>query len=109
MRIEYPVLSVKPETSGLLIQSSRQLGKCSCLFLALIDKYAAKMLALSDVVTPDSTTTVYEYIRAGLAQQKAQTYIQEAAQEVAADLRKPEYVEQKKTGAALDKLLNWGD
>ena len=79
------------------------------IFLSLIDKYAAKMLSLSDIITPDSTTTVYEYIRAGLAQQKAQTYIQTAAQDVAADLRKPEYVEMKKSGAALDKLLNWGD
>ena len=79
------------------------------IFLALTDKYAAKLLTLSDIVSPDSTTTVYEYIRAGLAQQKAQTYLQEAASAVAAELRKPEYVEEKKTGAALDKLLNWGD
>ena len=76
---------------------------------SVIDKYSAKMLGLSDVVSPDSTTTVYEYIRAGLSQQKAQASLQQAAQAVAADLRKPEYVEQKKTGAALEKLLNWGE
>ena len=79
------------------------------LFIALTDKYEAKMLTLSDVVSPDQTTTVYEYIRSMLAQQKAQAYIQQAANELAAELRKPEYVEEKKTGAALDKLLNWGE
>ena len=79
------------------------------IFLSLTDKYAAKMLSLSDIVSPDSTVTVYEYIRQNLAQQKAQAYIQQAAQEVATELRKPEYVEEKKTGAALDKLLNWGE
>ena len=79
------------------------------LFLSLSNKYAAKMLTLSDVVSPDSTVTVYEYIRSNLTQQKAQAYIQQAAQDVANELRKPEYIEEKKTGAALDKLLNWGD
>ena len=79
------------------------------IFLALTDKYPAKLLTLSDVVSPDSTTTVYEYIRSGLASSKAQTYLTQAAHEVADELRKPEYVEEKKTGAALDKLLNWGD
>ena len=79
------------------------------IFIVLTGKYAAKMLSLSDVVTPDSTTTVYEYIKQNLASSKAQSYIQQAASEVAAELRKPEYIEEKKTGAALDKLLNWGD
>ena len=79
------------------------------IFIVLTGKYAAKMLSLSDVVTPDSTTTVYEYIKQNLASSKDQSYIQQAASEVAAELRKPEYIEEKKTGAALDKLLNWGD
>ena len=79
------------------------------IFMSLLDKYSAKLLGLSDIVSPESTTTVYEYIRAGLSQQKAQTALQEAAQEVAKELKKPEYVEQKKTGSALEKLLNWGD
>ena len=79
------------------------------IFLVLTDKYAAKLLGLSDIVSPDSTTTVYEYIRSNLAASKAQSYIQQAAAELATELRKPEYVEEKKTGAALDKLLNWGD
>ena len=79
------------------------------LFLALTGKYAAKLLTLSDIVSPDSTLTVYEYIRQNLASSKAEAYIQQAAQVVADELRKPEYVEEKKTGDALDKLLNWGD
>lgn len=79
------------------------------IFVVLTGKSGAKMLALSDVVTPDSTVTVYEYIKQNLAQTKAQAYIQQAAQEVADELRKPEYIEEKKTGAALDKLLNWGN
>lgn len=79
------------------------------LFLALTQKYAAKMLSLSDIMTPDTTVTVYEYIRQVVTQQKQQAYIQQAAQEVADELHKSEYIEEKKTGAALDKLLNWGD
>ena len=79
------------------------------VFIVLTDKYAAKMLSLSDIIQPDSTTTVYEYIRQGLANSKAQTLMSQALTEVAEELRKPEYVEEKKTGVALDKLLNWGD
>ncbi len=79
------------------------------IFLALTDKYSAKLLSLSDIVQPDSTVTVYEYIRQNLATSKAQTYLSQAAQQIADELRKPEYIEEKKTGAALDKLLNWGD
>ncbi|MCR5764378.1 MAG: peptidyl-prolyl cis-trans isomerase, partial [Treponema sp.] len=70
-------------------------------------KYSAKMLSISDVVQPETTVTVYEYIRSNLAQQKQMLYVQQAAQEIADSLNKPEYVEEKKTGAALDKLLAW--
>jgi len=79
------------------------------VFLSLTGKYAAKMLGLSDIVQPDSTVTVYEYIRSYLAQQKASTYFSQAAQEIADSLHTPQNVEEKKTGAALDKLINWGD
>ena len=65
------------------------------------------MLAISDVVQPDTTVTVYNYILANLTQQKQMLFIQQAAQEIADSLNVPEYVEQKKTGAALDKLLEW--
>lgn len=79
------------------------------IFLSVSKKYDAKMLSISDIVTPDTTVTVYEYIRQNLAQQKQMVYIQQAAQELSEELYKPEYVEEKKTGAALDKLLNWGE
>ena len=79
------------------------------VFIALTGKYAAKMLGLSDIVQPDSTVTVYEYIRSYLANQKATAYYSQAAQEIADALHTSQYVEEKKTGAALDKLLNWGD
>ena len=78
-------------------------------FIALTGKYAAKMLGLSDIMTPDTTVTVYEYIRSYLANQKATAYFSQAAQEIADALHTSQYVEEKKTGAALDKLLNWGD
>lgn len=75
--------------------------------VVVCDKYNAKMLSISDVVQPETTVTVYEYIRSNLTQQKQMLYIQQAAQEIADSLNKPEYVEEKKTGAALDKLLEW--
>lgn len=78
-------------------------------FLVLEKKYAAKMLSLSDVVQPETTVTVYDYIKQNLTQQKQMQYLQVAAQQVADELNKPEYVEDKKTGDALDKLLSWGD
>ena len=78
-------------------------------FISVSKKYAAKILAISDIVQPDTTVTVYDYIRANLTQQKQMVFVQQAAQKLADDLNKPEYVEAKKTGAALDKLLEWGD
>ena len=78
-------------------------------FISVSKKYAAKILAISDVVQPDTTVTVYDYIRGNLTQQKQMMFVQQAAQNLANELNKPEYVEQKKTGAALDKLLDWGE
>lgn len=76
-------------------------------FICVIKKYSAKMLGLSDIVQPDSTVTVYQYINQNLTQSKQQQYVAVAAQQIADELNKPEYVEQKKTGDALDKLLAW--
>ena len=70
-------------------------------------KYEAKMLGISDVVQPDTTVTVYDYIRGNLAQQKQMQYVQYAAQQLADSLNTPENVEMKKKDAALDKLLAW--
>lgn len=76
-------------------------------FYMIIKKYDAKLLGLSDVVQPDSTTTVYDYIRSSLGQQKVMQYFTIAAQEIAEGLDKEENVERKKTGDALNKLLTW--
>ena len=76
-------------------------------FYMIIKKYDAKLLGLSDVVQPDSTTTVYDYIRSSLGQQKVMQYFTIAAQEIAEGLDKEENVERKKTGDSLTKLLTW--
>ena len=65
------------------------------------------MLALSDLVQPETTITVYDYIKSNLTQQKQSEALIAAVQEVIDELDTPENVERKKTGAALDKLLNW--
>lgn len=79
------------------------------ILVSVVKKYDAKMLSISDVVQPDTTVTVYDYIRSTLGQQKQMMFVQTAAQELANSLYKPEYVEEKKTGAELDKLLSWGE
>lgn len=76
-------------------------------FYQVLKKYDAKMLAISDVVMPDSTDTVYEYIKGLLGQQKQMAAFAKASQEVAQSLNTPDNVERKKTGAALESLLNW--
>lgn len=76
-------------------------------FYTIIKKYDAKMLSLSDVIQPDSTTTVYDYIRSSLGQQKVMQYFTVAAQEIAKQFDTPENVDRKKTGDALTKLLSW--
>ena len=78
-------------------------------FIAILNKYNAKLLDLFDMTAPDSTQTVYEYIRLMLTQQKQMMYVQTAAQELSKSLNTAENVEMKKTGAALDKLLDWGE
>jgi hypothetical protein len=79
----------------------------NCQFYTVTDKYAAKMLALSDVVQPGTTVTVYDYIKQNLSQQKQMEYLQNAATGISKSLDTPENVDRKKTGADLDKLLNW--
>lgn len=78
-------------------------------FISVLKKYNAKMLSLSDIVQPETTITVYDYIRSNLAQQKQMAYVQTAAQDMSKTLNTSENVEMKKTGAALDKLLDWGE
>ncbi len=67
--------------------------------------YPSKLLELSDVVQPDSTTTVYEYIRNFVTQQKASEYFNVATAELCDELRTSSNYQMMKTGAALDTLL----
>lgn len=76
-------------------------------FYSVRAKYNAKMLGLSDLVQPETTITVYDYIKSNLTQQKQSQAMIAAVQDVTKALDTPENVERKKTGAALDKLLNW--
>lgn len=78
-------------------------------FICINKKYDAKMLSLLDLVQPESTVTVYDYIRSNLTQQKQMQYVQVAASELVQAINTPENVERKKTGDALDKLLSWGE
>ena len=76
-------------------------------FYAVQKKYAAKMLGISDIVMPESNVTVYEYIKSILTSNKQQQYFAQAAQDIAKGLDTPANVERKKTGDALNALLNW--
>jgi hypothetical protein len=51
-------------------------------FYVVREKYPAKMLALSDGVQPESTTTVYEYLRGYLGQQKQAQFMSEAIKDI---------------------------
>lgn len=76
-------------------------------FFTILKKFDAKMLALSDVVQPETTVTVYDYIKQSLGQQKQMEYLTNAANEIATGLDTEVNVERKKKDAELDKLLNW--
>lgn len=76
-------------------------------FYTITQKYSAKMLTLSDVVQPGTTVTVYDYIKRNLGEQKQMEYLQTAAQKISDSLNTDANVERKKTGASLDKLLDW--
>ena len=67
--------------------------------------YPAKLLELSDIVQPESTTTVYEYIRSYVSQQKMSEYFNQATQEICDELRTSANYQMMKTGSALDTLL----
>lgn len=72
-------------------------------------KYDAKMLAISDIVQPESTVTVYDYIRGNLTQQLQMQALSQAATDISKGLNTTENVDRKKTGDALTKLLDWGN
>ena len=76
-------------------------------FYAVLKRYDAKMLSISDVVQPETTVTVYDYLKRNITSQKQSQYFTEAAQEISKSLDIPSNVDRKKTGDALKKLLNW--
>ena len=76
-------------------------------FYAVLKKYDAKMLDLSDVYQPDTTITVYDYIRSQLTAQKQNQFLMSASQQLADELNTPENVEMKVSGDNLTNLLNW--
>lgn len=76
-------------------------------FISILKKYDAKMLGISDIVQPDTTVIVYDYIRKLLTQQKQAAYVTQKAQDLSKSYHTAENVEMKKTGDALDKLLSW--
>ena len=76
-------------------------------YFTIAKKYEPQTLSLTDVVQPETTVTVYDYIKQSLGQQKQMEYLTNAAGEIAASLDTEENVERKKKGADLDKLLNW--
>ena len=77
--------------------------------VSVVSKYDAKMLGISDIGHPETTVTVYDYIRSNLTQQLQMQYVQVAATEISKSLNTAENVDRKKTGDALKKLLDWGN
>jgi hypothetical protein len=75
-------------------------------FYVVREKYPAKMLTLSDGIQPESTTTLYEYLKDLIGQQKQAQYMSAAIKDITTELRTPANYQMLKTGAALDALLN---
>lgn len=76
-------------------------------FYVVLKKYDAKLLSLSDLVQPETTITVYDFIKGNLSQQKQMQYFTTAAQDMAKELNTDSNVDRKKKGDALTKLLSW--
>ena len=76
-------------------------------FYQIVEKFDQKTLALSDVVQPGSTYTVYELLREQLSQQKKSQSMIAATQDIITSLKTAENYQMLKTGEALDKLLTW--
>lgn len=76
-------------------------------FYTIRAKYPQKMLALSDLIQPETTITVYDYIKQNLTQQLQSEALIRAVQDITGELNTPTNVDRKKTGTALEKLLDW--
>lgn len=76
-------------------------------FYCVRQKYDAKMLSISDLVQPETTVTVYDYIKQNLTGQKQSQALIKAVNDITKSLNTPSNVDRKKTGDDLNKLLNW--
>ena len=76
-------------------------------FYVVRQKYPAKMLAISDLVQPETTITVYDYIKQNLTSQMQSQAFVAAVQDVTEALRTPSNFEYKQKDDKLNKLLNW--
>ncbi|MBQ3826453.1 MAG: Holliday junction branch migration DNA helicase RuvB, partial [Spirochaetaceae bacterium] len=76
-------------------------------FFVITKKYDKKSLSLSDSVQPESTTTVYDYIKNLIGSQKQQAAFMQAIQDVTRELNTPENVDRMKKDKELEKLLSW--
>jgi hypothetical protein len=65
------------------------------------------MLAISDLVQPETTITVYDYIKQNLTSQMQSQAFVAAVQDVTEALRTPSNFEYKQKDDKLNKLLNW--
>ncbi len=74
-------------------------------FYVVKEKYDAKMLGISDIVQPDTTVTVYDYIKQNLTAQKQSQFLTKAAQDISKSLNTSSNVTYKKKGDALTKVL----
>lgn len=76
-------------------------------FYVVRQKYAAKMLTISDLVQPETTITVYDYIKQNLTNQMQSQALVSAVQDITKGLRTPSNFEYKQKDEKLKKLLSW--
>ena len=76
-------------------------------FYVVRQKYAAKMLAITDLAQPETTVTVYDYIKQSLTNQMQSQALLAAVQDITKTLRTPSNFEYKQKDSKLEKLLNW--
>lgn len=76
-------------------------------FYVVRQKYAAKMLSISDLVQPETTITVYDYIKQNLTNQMQSQALMAAVQDITKTLRTPSNFEYKQKDDKLKALLDW--
>ena len=101
--------------NDLLELFTRDIGYLSSLtetetdyqFYSVRQKYSAKMLGISDLVQPETTITVYDYIKQNLTAQMQSQAMVSAVQDITKSLRTPSNFEYKQKDDKLKKLLDW--